>query len=152
MKEVPFVPLAINRGHNEFSRETRESRDGIRGRGPLNDEPPPREKKKKEIEKKKRFRSFMRGDTIFVISNNRRSPRERERLADTHGREKILRARGHHVARSLMTADISQTSRTTKYANVTATSNDRRAALSAGIRGAKVEARVNECHERAESK
>lgn len=51
-----------------------------------------------------------------------------------------------------MTADISQTSRTTKYANVTATSNDRRAALSAGIRGAKVEARVNECHERAESK
>lgn len=92
MKEVPFVPLAINRGHNEFSRETRESRDGIRGRGPLNDEPPSREKKKKEIEKKKRFRSFVRGDTIFVISNNRRSPRERERLADTHGREKILRA------------------------------------------------------------
>lgn len=39
----------------------------------------PLAKKKKEIEKKKRFRSFVRGDTIFVISNNRRSPRERER-------------------------------------------------------------------------
>lgn len=100
MKEVPFVPLAINRGHNEFSRETRESRDGIRGRGPLNDEPPPREKKKKEIEKKKRFRSFVRGDTIFVISNNRRSPRERERKTGryTRSREDTAGARASRRA------------------------------------------------------
>lgn len=73
-----------------------------------------------------------------------------------HAREKMLQRHGRqrHVAASLMTADISQTSRTTKYANVTTTSNDRVPTLfpPAGIRGAKVQARVNESRERAESK
>lgn len=58
----------------------------------------PLAKKKKEIEKKKRFRSFVRGDTIFVISNNRRSPRERETGRYTRSREDTAGARASRRA------------------------------------------------------
>lgn len=111
------------------------TRDGIRDAAHLTTSRPSSSQKKKKKGKKKCFRSFVRGDTIFVISNNRMREREMEADCSIH-MVKILRA--HHVARSLMTADISQTSRTTKYANVTTTSNDRRTALPLEFGGQKL--------------
>lgn len=57
--------------------------------------------------------------------------------------EDIVAYLRQHVAQSLMIADISQISRSTKYANVTITSNDHEPPfLVAGIRPAEVEARA----------
>ena len=73
--------------------------------------------------------SRLAGESIFIISNNRRA---RRNFPDTYRpwpRRWCGAVAEQHVAASLMTADISQTSRTTKYADVTTTSNDRRPAV-----------------------